>query len=158
MAQAGEMVRSLPYPAIEAGNLSYPNGNYVVEITPQPDQVSVILNHAVTGAAFIQRVISEGKANYGCVVAVPLTGYRRLHLSNEACHRVEWERGVVGEPPMLRPVIVSVAETVCMLGPDDDVAEAWQGREIRIPRGRAPCPEKLLKADLLLTAFASRDA
>ena len=43
--------------------------------------------------------------------------------------------GVVGEPPMLRPVIVSVTAISCKLGQDDGVAEAWQGREVAIPKG-----------------------
>ena len=135
MARVGGIVRSLPYPIIEEGNLSYPNGEYQVETTPQQDGVSVLLNHTVKGAAFLERLVSERKAKYGCLVSVPLTGYRKLHLSDEASQRVEWDMGVVGEPPMLRPVVVSVTETSCILGPEDEVAEAWQGREIAIPKG-----------------------
>ena len=135
MAQVGGIVRSLPYPAIEEGNLSYPDGKYLVEITPQQDGVSVLLNHAVRGAAFIERVISEGKAKYGCLVSVPLTGYRKLHLSEDMRQQVKWDMGVVGEPPMLRPVVVSVDKISCTLGPDDGVAEAWQGRQVKIRKG-----------------------
>lgn len=135
MVQVGEIVRSLPYPVIEEGNLSYPRGEYLVETTPQQDGVSVLLNHAVIGAAFLEGVISAGKAKYGCLVSVPLTGYRKLHLSDHACQRVKWDMDVVGEPPMLRPIIISVAEIYCMLGPSDGVAQAWQGREITIPKG-----------------------
>ena len=134
-AQTGEMVRSLPYPAVEEGNSSYPDGEYMVAITPQPDQVSVVMEHSVNGAAFIERLVLEGKAKYGCVVAVPLTGYRRLHLSQEARQKVEWDRSVVGEPPMLRPVIVCVEEFTGTLGAQDGVAEAWQGQEITVPKG-----------------------
>ena len=135
MAQVGELVRSLPYPAIEDGNLSYPNGEYLVEPIPQPDGLSVLLNHVVKRAAFLERLLSEGKAKYGCLVSVPLTGYRQLHLSDDAHQRVIWDKGIVGEPPMLRPVVVAVAEISCTLGPGDGVAEAWQGREIQIPKG-----------------------
>ena len=49
MVQVGEIVRSLPYPVIEEGNLSYPNGEYLVETAPQQDGVSVLLNHAIKG-------------------------------------------------------------------------------------------------------------
>ena len=42
---------------------------------------------------------------------------------------------VVGEPPMLRPLVVAVAEVSCVLGTEDGVAEAWRGRELKIPRG-----------------------
>lgn len=135
MAQTGDMVRSLPYPAIEDGNLSYPYGEYNVDITPQPDGFSVILNHAVKGAEFLKRMIYEGKAQYGCLVAVPLTGYRKLHLSDDPHQWVKWNEGVIGEPPMLRPIIVSVTEISCLLGPGDGVANAWQGQKIYIPKG-----------------------
>ncbi len=135
MARVGDSVRLLPYPALEDGNLSYPYGEYLVETTPQTDGVSVFLDHTVKGAAFLERVLVEGKAKYGCLVSVPLTGYRRLHLSDNSHQRVEWDKGVVGEPPMLRPVIISVAEITCELGPKDEVAIAWQGRAIDIPRG-----------------------
>ena len=135
MAQVGDLVRSLPYPIIEEGNLSYPNGEYQVEITPQQGGVSVLLNHTVKGAPLLEHLISKGKAKYGCLVSVPLTGYRKLHLSDDARQRVEWDGGVVGEPPMLRPVIVSVEKVLCTLGPGDGVAKAWLGREIKIPKG-----------------------
>ena len=135
MALVGSLVRSLPYPIIEEGNLSYPNGEYQVETTPQQGGVSVLVNHTIKGAAFLERLLFEGKAKYGCLVSVPLTGYRRLNLSEDANQRVEWDMGVVGEPPMLRPVVVSVTEISCILRPEDEIAEAWQGREIVIPRG-----------------------
>ena len=135
MAQVGELVRSLPYPAIEDGNLSFPDGEYLVENTPQLDGASVVLSHAIKGAALLERLISEGKARYACVVSVPATGYRRLYLSDDARQRVEWDMGVVGEPPMLRPLVVAASKISCVPGPDDGVAEAWQRREIVIPIG-----------------------
>ena len=52
MAQIGEIVRSLPYPTIEDGNLSYSKGEYLVEITPQIDGGSVILNHTIQRGGF----------------------------------------------------------------------------------------------------------
>ncbi len=135
MAKAGELVRSLPYPALEDGNMSYPEGEYLVEAKPRQDGASVVLNHALRGAAFLERAISEGKARYGCLVAVPLTGYRKLHLADDARQQVEWKMDVVGEPPILRPLIVATSSFSCILGPHDGVAEAWQGREVEIPSG-----------------------
>ena len=135
MAANSRIVRSFPYPVIEEGNLSYPNGEYQVDPTPQQNGVSVLLNHSVSGAAFLQRALSEGKAQYGCLVSVPLTGYRRLHLSGDPRQQVEWSMDVVGQPPMLKPVILSVTEFSRILGSKDEVAEGWQGREIRILKG-----------------------
>ncbi len=135
MARVGELVRSLPYPTIEDGNLSFPEGEYRVEDTPQRDGTSVALSHAIKGAALLERLISEEQARYACLVSVPATGYRRLYLSDDARQRVEWDMGVVGEPPMLRPLVVAASEISCVLGPDDGVAKAWQRRDIVIPKG-----------------------
>ena len=146
MAQVGEVVRSLPYPVLEDGNLSYPKGHYTVETIPQAGGVSVIIHHKVQGAPFLDRLIREGKSKYGCLVSVPLTGYRRLHLSDDAHQRVEWNTGVVGEPPMLRPIIVSVANFSCKLGAEDGVAEAWQAQEVTFPRGARLALRGYLKA------------
>ena len=135
MPQDGEVVRCLPYPVLEDGNLSYPEGDYTVDAKPQDDDASVIIHHTIRGAPFLDRIIQQGKGKYGCLVSVPLTGYRRLHLSDDAYQRVAWDIGVVGEPPMLRPLIISVSEISCELEPEDGVAGAWQGREIKFPRG-----------------------
>ena len=110
MPQARETVRSLPYPVLEDGNLSYPEGEYTVAIALQADGKSVIVHHRVKAAPFLDRLLAEDKAQYGCLVSIPLTGYRRLHLSRDVNQPVEWGINVVGEPPMLRPIIVSVAE------------------------------------------------
>lgn len=146
MTQAGEIVRSLPYPVLEDGNLSYPQGQYTVETRPQAGGVSVIIHHQVQGAPFLDRLFREGKSQYGCLVSVPLTGYRRLHLSNDARQPVEWDIGLVGEPPLLRPIIISVADFSCWLGPDDGVTEAWQNREVTFPKGARLALRGYLKA------------
>ena len=134
MAQAGEVLRALPYPVLEDGNLSYPDGGYTAEVIRQ-DDTGVTICHKISQVPFLDRVIRQGQAKYGCLVAVPLTGYRELHLSADALQHIKWDMAVVGEPPMLRPLIVSVAEISCALGSDDGVAEAWQGPEITFPKG-----------------------
>lgn len=135
MARVGEFVRSLPYPAIEDGSLSFPDGEYLAKATPQRDEASALLDHEIRGAPFLERLIDEGRAKYACLVSIPVTQYRKLHLSDAARQRVEWNEGVAGEPPMLRPLVVAVAEIPCVLGPEDGAAEAWLGRELVIPRG-----------------------
>lgn len=135
MARTGELVRSLPYPAIEDGNLSFPDGEYLADAAPQRGEASALLSHEIRGAPLLERLISEGEARYGCLVSVPATGYRKLHLSDEARQRVEWDMGVVGEPPMLRPLVVAVAEISRVPGTEDGVAEAWRGRKLIIPKG-----------------------
>lgn len=135
MPQDGGSVRCLPYPILEDGNLSYPTGEYVVDVKPQDDGTSAIIHHTIRGAPFLDRIIQQGKGKYGCLVSVPLTGYRRLHLSDDGYQQVSWDISVVGEPPMLRPLILSVSEISCRLKSEDGVAEAWQGQNITFPRG-----------------------
>ena len=135
MPQGGEIVRCLPYPVLEDGNLSYPKGGYEVDAKPQDDGTSVIIHHTIQGAPFLDRILQQGRGKYGCLVSVPLTGYRKLHLSDGAYQQVSWDIRVVGEPPMLRPLILSVSEISCRLEPEDGVAEAWQGQNITFPRG-----------------------
>lgn len=151
MPQARETVRSLPYPVLEDGNLSYPEGEYTVAIALQADGKSVTVHHRVKAAPFLDRLLAEDKARYGCLVSIPLTGYRRLHLSRDVNQLVEWGINVVGEPPMLRPIIVSVAEISCKLGPEDGVKEAWQGRQITIPKGARLAVHDYLRATASLS-------
>ncbi len=135
MPQDDGIIRCLPYPILEDGNLSYPRGGYEVDAKPQDDGTSVILHHTIRDAPFLDRILQQGKAKYGCLVSVPLTGYRNLDLSDGAYQQVSWDINVVGEPPMLRPLILSVSEISCMLEPEDGVAEAWQGQNVTFPRG-----------------------
>lgn len=135
MVPARESVRSFPYPVIEDGNLSYPRGEYRVQIKPRQDGRTVLLKHAVEKAALLERLLSEGKARYGCLVAVPMTGYRKLELSDSPDQEIELDMKVMGEPPMLRPVVVSVSEISRTLGAGDGVAEAWHGHAVTIPKG-----------------------
>ncbi len=135
MPQGDGTVRCLPYPVLEDGNLSYPKGGYAIDAKPQDDGTSVIIHHAIQGAPFLDRMIQQGQGKYGCLVSVPLTGYRELHLSDEAYQQVSWDISVVGEPPMLRPLVLAVSEISCRLEPEDGVAEAWQGLNVSFPRG-----------------------
>ena len=135
MARAVQVLRSLPYPMLEDGNLSYPQGEYTVDVTPQTDGASVIIHHQVQGASFLTQLLHQGQAKYGCLVAIPLTGYRKLHLSDDAHQHVQWDLAVVGEPPLLRPLIVATTEITHSFAPGDGVAEVWQGRATRFPKG-----------------------
>ncbi len=135
MARAGQVLRSLPYPVLEDGNLSYPQGEYTVDVTPQTDGASVIIHHQLQGASFLTQLLRQGQAKYGCLVAIPLTGYRKLHLSDDARQHVQWDLAVVGEPPLLRPLIVATTEIMHSFEPEDGVEEVWQGRAVKFPKG-----------------------
>ena len=133
------MVRSLPYPAIEEGNFSFPEGNY--EVTPEKppgnSMTSVILRHELRGAQFVENLIQEGKAKFACLLSVPKTGFRKLYIADSNEQEISWDLGIAGEPPMIGPVVLYVAEDKLnhKLTKKDGVAEVWYNREIEIPKG-----------------------
>lgn len=136
MNKPSDTVRLMPYPVLEVGNLSYTRGEYRVEVPGAVEgSTSVRLNHSVFQAAFLESALRDGKARFGCLVSVPLTGFRELQLSNTNSQVVKWDQGIVGEPPLIRPLIVAVEEFKHEFDKDDGVADAWQGVEIVIPKG-----------------------
>jgi len=135
MPDPGVMVRSLPYPVLEEGSLSYPDGSYSVTAEVAEEDASVVLAHAVAQAPFVEGLLRKGTAQYGCLVSVPKTGYRRLECSEAPRQCVRWSPDVAGEFPLLRPLIVTIDAVSTTLGPDDGVDPAWQGRRIEFPAG-----------------------
>ena len=59
MVQFGEVSRSIPYPVLEDGNLSYPDGQYQVSIVPDGN-VSVIVDHQLAGSPFYKPSACSG--------------------------------------------------------------------------------------------------
>lgn len=135
MTSSSESVRCLPYPILESGSLSYYRGEYRVTAVAGADGSSVTLRHEIQGAPLVESLLREGKARYACLVSVPATGYRRLEQCDASEQRVEWHLDVVGEPPMLRPLILAVEAIHCRLREEHGVAKAWQGVQLTIPIG-----------------------
>ncbi len=139
MTKAAAAVRALPHPAIEDGNFSFPTGDYRVT-TQLPDNTGtrVILQHTITGAPFIERLLVEGEARFACLVSVAKTGYRKLHIADATAaeQEVRWDLAVVGEPPMLGPLVLYVGTGLQhTFTAQDGVAPAWQGQGIDVPKG-----------------------
>lgn len=135
MSRSAEAVRFLPYPILESGSLSYDGGQYTVTPLAGVDGRSVTLRHEIQGAPLVHSLLREGRARYACLVSVPATGYRRLEQSEASEQRIEWQLDIVGEPPMLRPLIVAVEAISCRLTREHGVAKAWQGVQMTIPIG-----------------------
>lgn len=128
------IIHSLPYPALENGNLSFPEGRYAPSVHPISG-TSVKIIHILENAGLIKKLIEDKKAKYGCLLSVPLTGHRSLNLSEEENQTIEWNIDILGEPPILRPIIVAVDAVKHTFSSSDDVADLWVGKEITIPKG-----------------------
>ena len=75
---------------LETGNLSFPEGRYVLDFRAGDDRSSYTITHHITGAPLITRLLDAGQASYACIVSSPLSSYRATHVSEEAQHEVSW--------------------------------------------------------------------
>ena len=129
-------IRSHSFPVLEAGNISFPDGRYILDFEPGSDRASFVLTHRIEGAPLIARLLDEGKARYACAVSSPISSYRRTHLSRTARQQIQWDQQDLGEPPLFTPMIVSVVP--CNLELDDQhdgVHRVWNGRSINLAAG-----------------------
>ena len=139
------VVHSFPFPVLDEGNLSFPSGYY--DVSAQTiTSTSVKITHKLENAGLIERLLNNNEAKYGCLLAVPITGHRSLSLSTEAVQTVKWDIGIVGEPPIIRPIIVTTKQIECELTSDDDVADVLIGKKIQIPKGARLARGKYLRS------------
>lgn len=126
-----------PYPCLDIGNLSFPSGLYETSVRSLADGVSAQITHNLQGAPLLEQLISEGRASFGCLLSVPLTGYRKFSFSEgeNNVQTIKWDLGMVGEPPILKPILVSLDSFTITLSKKDGVAEIWQGRTVEFPKG-----------------------
>jgi len=104
-------------------------------VQPTEDECSVVVAHELENAEFIQAQIKSGRAHYGCLIAVSVTGHRELKLSSDLNQSVSWESGIAGEPPSIRPIIVATESFQHKFEKGDGVADLWVGKNISIPMG-----------------------
>ena len=129
-------IRSHGFPVLEAGNISFPNGKYVLNFEPGNDRSSFVLKHRVEGAPLISRLLNEDKARYVCAVSSPISSYRHTHISKTASQRIRWDENDLGEPPLFTPMIVSVASCKLRLSEKrDGVHEIWDDQLVTIEKG-----------------------
>lgn len=130
------LIRALPYPALEAGNLSFSEGDYEVDAVTGKSNYSVEITHKISGVPFFEKLINDGVAKFGCFLSISKAGIRRLDLSDTDKQIVEWSRDILGETPKLLPVLLYTGdEKEYTLTKEDGVAKIWQGKKISLPKG-----------------------
>lgn len=128
--------RALPWPVLEAGNASFPEGEYSVTCENKETGQSFTLRHQVQGAPLIERWLAAGKVEYVCTVAAPRSMYRKLHKSGTPEQVIAWQQSDLGEFPMFTPMLVAretIAHTVVAVS--DGLNPLWNGRELNLPPG-----------------------
>ena len=129
-------IRAHEFPALEEGNISFPNGRYIVDFEPRPDQRSFTVSHRVEGAQLITDLVVEGLATFVCMVSSPVSSYRDTHVSVPPTHVVSWEEGDLGEPPLFTPMVVACRTFERTLDKTQHgVHEVWHERHVRFATG-----------------------
>lgn len=154
--------RVFAWPVLEAGNGSFPLGEYTIRLKRRDSQSSFQLTHEVAGAGLIEEWMEAGKVLFVCTVAAPISAYRAIHLSASPTHDVSWDRDDLGEPPKFTPMIVSSAHLEHVVSAEPEgVVPQWDGMAIRLERGSriAVCPTFEMRAGLIgLFDFRLRDS
>ena len=135
MTAYSNMVRAFPFPVLEDGNLSFPEGEYTPEITIDEDDCAAEIHHKIMAAPLIEYLENNKKAACCCTVSIPKTGYRELFQGDSFSQNIAWARDWVGEPPTLRPLIVCTGEIVHKLLKEDGVHDMWVGETIYLQKG-----------------------
>jgi hypothetical protein len=145
--QSSPIVHALPYPVLEAGNLSFPEGNYEPIVKMCEDGCSVEITHQISGAPFIEKLIDKGLVEYCCLFSVPKSGIRRLYKT-EVTGKIEWVDTIVGESPKLRPILIYTGEDKKIkFTKECGVAELWLGKTITLPKGARLARGKFLNVN-----------
>ena len=129
-------VRAHDHPILETGNLSFPEGRYVLDFDAGDDRSSYTITHRIIGAALITRLLDSQQARYACIVSSPISSYRAAHVSDDARHEVRWDADELGEPPMFTPVIVcSETLEITLDARRDGVHRIWDDQKISLQKG-----------------------
>ena len=155
MSKPSSTVRSLPYPALEDGNFSFPNGSYDVSTQLLGNSgTKVRLKHEISNAPFIDKLVNDGDAKCACLVSVPKTGYRKLYITDSRSQEIEWNLDIAGEPPMLRPVVLYIGnEKAYTLNRRDGVAEVWQKQKISLYKGARLASGRYLRPSISIQSL-----
>ena len=135
------MQGNLKFPVLETDNPTYTNGKYETLLTQRVAQgaddgkTSIVLEHKISGAPLIEKLLHKNRAQYACAVTILNTGYRRFHQSTRHIQTIAWGLGVEGGPPVLAPMIVAVQDMQLTLSASDGVSQNWVGRPLVIPKG-----------------------
>ncbi len=129
-------IRSHDHPMLESGNLSFPEGRYLLDLQPGEGRSSYVITHRIEGAPLISRLLAEQKALYACIVSSPISSYRETHTSKNPRHEVGWNADDLGEAPLFTPAILSSEPQELTLSTGrDGVHLIWDNQPVALHKG-----------------------
>ena len=136
--KSSNAIRTPAFPVLESGNVSFPNGRYIVDIVEiNREASSLTIRHKIEGAPLISRLLRKEQAVYTCTVSTPKSSYRETYISKTEEQCIQLNYGDLGEPPLLTPMIVfSVSDSNYKLDlQKDGVNEIWHNQRITLKKG-----------------------
>ena len=129
--------RSPQFPILEAGNISFPEGRYTVQIEVMQETNSLKVSHQIEGAPLISRLLKENKALYVCIVSSPKSSYRETFRSDTREQSIVLNDDDFGESPLLTPMIVysGSRRDYVMNRVNDGVSQIWHGQTVVLEKG-----------------------
>ena len=144
--------RAFPWPVLEAGNGSFMDGVYSVDLVHKKPGRSLELTHRVENAELIERWIRAGSVRFACAVSAPVSAYRELHISEEPTHEVAWNPDDLGSYPLFTPMIVCGQDIVHQADAHrDGMNPLWDGVQLNLVKGSrlAVCDTFALQSGML---------
>ena len=129
-------IRSHDHPMLESGNLSFPEGRYLLDLEPGEDRSSYVVTHRLEGAPLISRLLEAEQARYACIVSSPISSYRKTHTSTTARHEVRWDADDLGEAPLFTPAILCAeSQELTLKSHRDGVHLIWDDQHVTLHKG-----------------------
>ena len=129
-------IRSHDHPILEPGNLSFPQGRYLLDLEPGVDRSSYLITHQVEGAPLISRLLEDRNALYACIVSSPLSSYRETYTSGGPRHEIRWNVDDLGEAPLFTPAILCTEPQELTLECErDGVHPIWDNHPVTLHKG-----------------------
>ncbi|MDE0553445.1 MAG: hypothetical protein OXI24_04470 [Candidatus Poribacteria bacterium] len=129
-------IRTENHPVLVSGNKAYPKGRYILEFNQLSTEDSLHLHHQIIEVPLVTNLVKMGKAKFGCIVSSPMSSYRKIHLSSNPRHKVNWDVNDLGEPPMFTPMVICTVPTKIILDTNKHgVHKIWHGETVSLQKG-----------------------
>ena len=149
-------IRSDLHPILESGNISFPEGRYMLDFQPGENRCSCTLTHRLENAGFISELVESRRAQYACVVSSPISCYRMTHLSPTAQQLVTWQDDDLGEPPFFTPMILCTERVQGTLdAAKDGLHTIWDGQEVTLQKGTRLAVGSIFQLEASITHLLS---
>ena len=141
--------KGFSFPALSPMSMDYQEGvEYDAEVHVNKSAGEITVNHVLTGDSIIDEFIKNQKAVFGCVVALPATMYRRVHVCTDivtepnrvtAEQKIDYKESGYSdsvERPQFMPIIIKKGEDrIGSSEKNTGLGDLWKNKEIKFPAG-----------------------